>query len=85
MTVVKDNFPYASAGVYSDAYVVAKSDVNDLDPKPQALWIGGSGNLVLEMPSGDVTLTAVPAGVKIEVRPIKVKDATTATLIVALV
>ncbi len=80
-----NNFPIATVGLYSDAYVVTPNDTDDLPIIPQALWIGGAGDLVVEMPSGDVTLTAVPAGTEIKLRALKVKEATTATLILALV
>lgn len=81
--MAKNNFPIAQAGMYTDAELITPADT-DLAVIPQAIWVGGTGDLVLEMPSGEVTLTAVPAGVLIPIRPIQVKAATDATLIVAL-
>lgn len=52
----------------------------------RALWVGGAGNLTLDFPDGstNVVIQGVPAGTVIPVAPLRVKAATTATLIVAL-
>lgn len=82
----KDNFPTPTpVGSYTDAFAVTPDDDTDLATLPQALWVGGAGNLTVTMPSGDVTFTAVAAGTELKIRPIRVKESTTATLIVALV
>lgn len=81
---MKNNFPFPSAGQYTDAVEVTPDDDSDLAALPQALWIGGVGDLVVKMPSGDVTFEAVAAGTLLPIRPIRVLEATTATLIVAL-
>ena len=83
--MAKNNFPFSAAGVYSDAFAVTPDDDNDLETIPQALWIGGTGDLTVLMPSGEVTIEAVPAGTKIELRAIRVLEATTASSIIALV
>lgn len=51
----------------------------------RALYIGGAGNLTLDFPdASNVVFTAVPVGTTLCVSPLRVKAATTATLIVAL-
>jgi hypothetical protein len=82
---MKNNFPLATPGIYSDAFAVTPDDEADLAQRPQALWIGSTGDLALTMPSGDITLLAVPAGTEIRISPIRVLEATTADDIVALV
>lgn len=81
----KNNFPFAMAGVYSDAFEVTPDDDTDLAQVPQALWIGATGDLAVTMPSGDVTILAVPAGTLLPLRAIRVLEATTASSIIALV
>lgn len=82
---MKNNFPSGAAGSFSDAIEVTPDDDTDLDILPTALWVGGAGNLTVTMPSGDVTFTAVAAGTQLNIRPTRVKESTTATLILALV
>jgi hypothetical protein len=52
----------------------------------RGLWVGGAGALTLDFPDGqtNVVISGVPAGTLLPVAPLKVKAATTATLIVAL-
>ena len=83
--MAKNNFPYSAAGLYSDAFNVTPDDDTDLVQLPQALWVGGTGDLTVTMPSGDVTLLAVPAGTLIPLRAIRVLESSTATDIVALI
>lgn len=82
---MKNNFPYSAPGLYSDAFAVVPSDTTDLPTLPQALWVGTTGDLTVRMPSGDLTLLAVPAGTEIKLRAIRVLAATTAEDIIALV
>lgn len=66
------------------AVAVTKSDTTDLG-RTRAVWVGGAGNLVVTMADGnDATFTAVPAGSWLGIQVQKVKNATTATNIVAL-
>jgi hypothetical protein len=66
------------------AAAVTKSDTTDLG-RTRAVWVGGTGNLVVTMADGnDATFTAVPAGSWLWIQVQKVKNATTATNIVAL-
>jgi hypothetical protein len=83
--MAKNNFPFAAAGVFSDAYAVTPDDDADLDPVPQALWIGTTGDLTVKMPSGDIELLEVAAGTLLPLRAIRVLEATTAQDIIALV
>lgn len=52
----------------------------------RALWVGGAGNLTLDFADGqnNVLLSGVPAGTLLPIAPLRVKAATTATLVVAL-
>jgi hypothetical protein len=69
----------------STARAVTPHDTNTIGGC-RALYVGGAGNLVLDFADGqnNVTLSAVPAGTVIPVAALRVKVATTATLIVAL-
>lgn len=63
---------------------VTPSDSTELDCR--ALYVGGAGNVVLQMPgrSETVTFLSVPAGTFMPVSARRVMAATTATGIVAL-
>lgn len=52
----------------------------------RSLWVGGAGALTLDFADGttNVVISGIPAGTLVPVGPLKVKAATTATLIVAL-
>jgi hypothetical protein len=69
----------------NSAAAVTKSDTTVLPKGTLALWVGGLGNLVVDMwgSGDDITFTAVAAGSLIPGRFKRVKDATSATLIVA--
>ena len=68
----------------SGAAAVTPSDSTVLDCR--ALYVGGAGNVVLQMPgrSETVTFSSVPAGTFMPVSARRVMTATTATSIVAL-
>jgi len=70
----------------ANAKAVTESDDTVLDPYPRGLWVGGAGNLVVDMVGGqrDVAFNSVPAGTLMNIRVTKVKAASTATDIVAL-
>jgi hypothetical protein len=59
---------------------------DDTEVKCRALYVGGTGNVVLQMPgrSETVTFSSVPAGTFMPVSARRVMAATTATSIVAL-
>jgi hypothetical protein len=68
-----------------NAIAVTESDSEDLSSFSRAIYIGGDGNLTVEMASGqEVTFTGLIAGTVLPIRVRKVKTATTATNIVAL-
>jgi hypothetical protein len=52
----------------------------------RALWVGGAGNLTLDFADGatNILMSGVPAGTLLPTAVLRVKAATTATLIVAL-
>jgi hypothetical protein len=84
---MQNNFPNSAAMLSAtDAFAVVPSDTVDFDVLPQALWVGGTGDVTVALPSGNVTLKAVPAGTLVPVRAPRVMvTGTTATNIVALV
>ena len=69
-----------------DGAAVAPSDGDDLLVSSRALYIGGDGDLAVELVSGNsVTLAGVKGGTLIPIRATKVlSSGTTATGIVAL-
>ena len=69
-----------------NAAAVTPSDSTDLAFTSRALYVGGAGNIVCTMlGGGDVTFTAVPAGMILPIRVTRVKStSTTATSIINL-
>ncbi|MCE2759737.1 MAG: hypothetical protein ACK5X3_21035 [Pseudomonadota bacterium] len=69
----------------SGAAAVTASDTTELGPC-RALYVGGAGNVVVQMPNRDtsITFSSVPAGTILPVMARRVMAATTATSIVAL-
>ena len=67
------------------AFSITPHDTNNLTKAVQAIYIGGSGDIKVEMKNGDVvTFTAVPVGVfPIQVNKVYLTD-TTATNIMGL-
>ena len=69
---------------YRRAVAVTKSDVTVI-PHTDAIYIGGDGDLVVTMDDGnEATFVGMVAGTGLELRVTQVKDATTATNILAL-
>jgi hypothetical protein len=69
------------------AEAVAPSDAADLPKgKTKALWVGGAGNLSVDMASGaTVLISGVPAGTRLPFSVKRVRSTnTTATLILAV-
>lgn len=84
--MAKNNFPSTgSTDSAVDAFAITKDDDTDLASVPRALWVGTGGDVALTFPSGNVTLTNVPDGTLLPVRPIRVLEATTASEIIGLV
>lgn len=69
----------------STARVVTPSDTTGIGGC-RGLWVGGAGNLTLDFPDGatNILMSGVPAGTLLPIAPLRVKAATTATLIIAL-
>ena len=89
MAAAVDDFAgYSTAlgACYSNAALITKSDTVDLGHVTRAIYVGGTGDMVVTMQNGtDVTFTAVPAGTTIPIRATRVKSTlTTATLMYAL-
>jgi len=71
----------------SHAYVVTPSDVGDIAFVTRALWVGGAGNVQVNMQGGEtaVLISGIAAGTLIPIRVTRVYSANlTASLIVAL-
>lgn len=73
----KTGFEYI--GPAGHAKAITESDANYVDPYPRALWIGGAGDLYVDMVGGekDVPFLAVPAGTMMPIRITKLKAAST--------
>jgi hypothetical protein len=70
---------------YHGGVAVTKSDTTVLAPT-RGLYVGGTGNLTVDFADGttDVLLTAPALGIIHPISVVKVKAATTATVIVAI-
>lgn len=69
----------------ANATAITPNDSTNLEKTSRAIYIGGAGNLVVEMAGGQtVTFTGVSAGCILPIRVNKVRTATTATNLVAL-
>ena len=84
---MSDTYKYVYNNMASVASAVTPNDSTDLTTVAQGIYIGGAGDLKVDMAdSGTVTFSSVPAGVFL---PIIVKriysTGTTATNIIALV
>ena len=66
------------------AVALAESDTVTF-PATRAVWVGGLGDLVVQMKSGQiVTFSAVPAGTLLPICITQFRAASTATLVVGL-
>lgn len=74
------------AGPATSAAVVTPNDSTDLTFPTKALYIGGTGNLNVDMADGQTVLfSAIPVGAVLPISVARVRSTnTTATLIVAL-
>jgi hypothetical protein len=72
-------------GPAETARAVTPSDTTTIGGT-RALWVGGAGALTLDFADGQtgVVISGIPAGTLLPIAPLKVKAASTATLIVAL-
>ena len=83
--IFEKNFTELESPV-SNAVAITPNNSTDLAQTTRAIYIGGSGNLTVEMAGGgvDVTFTGLVAGIILPIRVIKVKTSSTATNLVAL-
>jgi hypothetical protein len=74
-----------SIGPATTARAVTPSDTTTIGGC-RGLWVGGTGALTLDFADGqnNVVISAIPAGTLLPIAPLRVKVATTATLIVTL-
>lgn len=81
-----DNFPGQGAGVSapSDRFlVITPDDDNDLAEIPKFLYIGASaGTVVCRDKSGNQATFHGAAGQKLEIRPVRILESSTATTII---
>lgn len=77
--------PEGTLSPYTRAVVLTKSDSNETPFLTRALYVGGTGDLTVTMANDvDCVISAVPVGTLLPLRIKKLKNATTATLVVAL-
>lgn len=75
----------ALLGHCDQGIVVAPSDATDLPIRPRAIYVGGTGDIVVTMGGTDLTFKAVPVGAWLWISPTRIKNTgTTATLMLAL-
>lgn len=83
-----DRYPRAdNAAPAIDAATITKSDTVNIPGGPcRTIWVGGTGDVVVVTPSGNVvTFSGVPAGYELRVNALRVNStSTTATNMVAL-
>lgn len=89
MTAPTDEFPKFPPhwqAPFRHAFAITKSDTANLTYITRAIWVGGTGNLVVDMEGGElnVAFNSVPAGTQLNIRAIKVKNSSTATVILGL-
>lgn len=65
---------------------ITKSDATVYDPPLQSIYVGGTGDVVVVMTTGEaaVTFKAVPVGTQLKLQAVKVMAATTATNLVGM-
>lgn len=71
---------------YDKGFAITPSDVTELANVTRAVYVGGAGNLAVELPNGTVLVfMAVPVGTMLPVRAAKIRStSTTATNIIGL-
>lgn len=72
-------------GPYIGAFAITKSDDDDLPQVTRAIYVGGAGDLAVQlMIGGTVTFKAPPVGTVLRIRAKRVMAATTCTLLIGL-
>ncbi|WEK05688.1 MAG: hypothetical protein P0Y65_05385 [Candidatus Devosia phytovorans] len=75
----------SDTGPALDGFAITPSDTQDLRDLTRALYVGGGGDVRVEMAWGTaITLKSVPAGTILPLRARKVLAATTASFLVGL-
>lgn len=87
--MAEDMHRWFQAGLESpatNAAAMSENDSTDLAYTTRAIYVGGAGNVVVDMVSGqtEVTFSSVPAGTILPIRATRLRTATTATNLVAL-
>lgn len=87
--MAEDMHRWFQAGLESpatNAAAMSENDSTDLAYTTRAIYVGGAGNVVVDMASGQtsVTFSSVPAGTILPIRVTRLRTATTATNLVAL-
>lgn len=80
----QDNYPGQSSGINApsdDFDLIVPDNNNDLPALPKRLWIAADGNLVCHNKHGDSVTIPVLAGQEVPVRPKRVLETTTATVL----
>ena len=81
---IKDYFQNKQPGLDSPAFrhfAIVPDNDNDLAIKPRALYVSVAGNVVLQDDKGVSVIYPVTAGQILPFRPVRVLEATTATVI----
>lgn len=88
MAITKDKFAQSSTTQpAAEAFAVTPADADlSSDQYTRAIYVGGTGDLVVKMAGAenDVTFVGVPTGTILPIRVSQIKAATTATNIVAM-
>lgn len=85
---MRDAFPSRIAGASArEAFVITPDDDVDLEARPQAIWVGGEGDLtvVFNPDSDPVEFKNIAAGYLLPIAPTRVLEATTATDLVGVI
>ncbi len=79
-----DNFPGQMGGLLAptdDFEVIVPDDDNDLAKLPRRVWAATDGNAVVHNKDGDTVTIPVLAGQDVPIRPRRVLETSTATLV----
>nr|PZN62464.1 MAG: hypothetical protein DIU58_12330 [Sphaerobacter thermophilus] len=82
--MAKDDFAGQMHGLLAptdDFELVVPDDGHDLPRLPRRLWVAESGNLVVTNRGGDTVTIPVEAGQEVPIRPHRVLESTTATVV----
>lgn len=63
---------------------ITKSDTAWIEPRPDAVFVGGAGDVVAEGDDGNTETFAANGGTVLNIQPRRIKNASTATGMIAL-